>query len=159
MPLQRRKQSRVILLARTGSAHHHAIQAAERSLVTAEAFARDPFQPVARHGGLGDPAGHGQAQARVSQLVGSGQHGEMAVAGFAGLGEDAGKGVSAGQPGATRKAGVAGRGVQGAKRARPLARRAFRTRRPPLVAIRARKPWVRLRWMMLGWNVRFMAIP
>ena len=45
-----------------------------------------------------------------------------------------------GQPGATRKTGVVGCGVQGAKRARPLARRALRTRRPPLVAIRARKP-------------------
>jgi len=27
------------------------------------------------------------------------------------------------------------------------------------VAMRARKPWVRLRFKMLGWNVRFMAVP
>jgi hypothetical protein len=34
--------------------------------------------------------------------------------------------------------------------ARPLARRAFRTRRPPRVRIRARKPWVRARLSLLG---------
>ncbi len=30
-------------------------------------------------------------------------------------------------------------------------------RRPFFVAMRARNPWVRLREMLLGWNVRFMA--
>src|SRR5690606_2036173 len=39
-----------------------------------------------------------------------------------------------------------------------LARRRFRSARPFLVAMRARKPWVRLRRRLLGWNVRFMAI-
>lgn len=33
-------------------------------------------------------------------------------------------------------------------RLRPLRRRLFRTRRPPRVAMRARKPWVRLRRML-----------
>ena len=46
----------------------------------------------------------------------------------------------------------------GQRRARPFARRAFRTRRPFLVCMRARKPWVRLRRRLLGWNVRFMTI-
>ena len=41
-------------------------------------------------------------------------------------------------------------------RLRPLARRALRTARPPLVFIRSRKPWVRRRLIRLGWNVRFM---
>jgi hypothetical protein len=40
--------------------------------------------------------------------------------------------------------------------ARPFARRRFSTRRPAFVAIRARKPWVRARLILLGWNVRFM---
>ena len=40
---------------------------------------------------------------------------------------------------------------------RPLARRRAKILRPPLVAIRARKPWVRLRFKTLGWNVLFMA--
>lgn len=45
---------------------------------------------------------------------------------------------------------------QTARRLRPLARRRDRTARPFLVAMRARKPWVRARLMVLGWKVRFM---
>ena len=40
--------------------------------------------------------------------------------------------------------------IQCDKRARFLRRLRFKTRRPPLVAIRARKPWVRARLMRLG---------
>lgn len=42
---------------------------------------------------------------------------------------------------------------------RPLARRRLRICRPPRVAILALNPWVRLRLMTLGWNVRFMFLP
>ena len=45
----------------------------------------------------------------------------------------------------------------GVRRARPLARRRASTLRPPTVAMRARKPWVRLRRSECGWKVRFMA--
>jgi hypothetical protein len=38
----------------------------------------------------------------------------------------------------------------GASLTRPLARRRFNTRRPALVAIRARKPCVRARFSLLG---------
>ena len=34
---------------------------------------------------------------------------------------------------------------------RPRARRAAKTLRPPLLSIRARKPWRRLRTSLLGW--------
>ena len=44
---------------------------------------------------------------------------------------------------------------QTVKRWRPLARRRLRILRPFLVAIRARKPCVRLREILLGWNVLF----
>src|SRR5690242_4853724 len=44
----------------------------------------------------------------------------------------------------------------GVRRARPLARRAARTLRPLAVAMRARKPWVRLRCKLLGWKVLFI---
>lgn len=40
----------------------------------------------------------------------------------------------------------------------PLARRRFKTRRPSLVSIRLRKPWVRLRRRLLGWRL-VMDIP
>jgi hypothetical protein len=39
---------------------------------------------------------------------------------------------------------------QALKRARPFERRALSTLRPPLLVIRARKPWVRLRLITLG---------
>jgi hypothetical protein len=40
--------------------------------------------------------------------------------------------------------------VVGVRRLRPFARRRLITRRPPTVAIRARKPWVRLRRRLCG---------
>ena len=48
---------------------------------------------------------------------------------------------------------------QGVSLARPRARRRLITARPALVAIRARKPWVRARFRLLGWNVRFIGLP
>ena len=39
---------------------------------------------------------------------------------------------------------------------RPAARRRLRILRPFLVAMRARKPWRRVRTSLLGWNVRFI---
>jgi len=42
------------------------------------------------------------------------------------------------------------------KRRRPRARRRAKTLRPFFVAMRARKPWLRLRFRTLGWNVRFI---
>lgn len=46
--------------------------------------------------------------------------------------------------------------TQAVRRIRPLARRRLRTCLPFLVAMRARNPWVRLRFRILGWKVRFM---
>lgn len=40
--------------------------------------------------------------------------------------------------------------VQALRRVRPLARRALNTLRPPLVLMRARNPWTRLRLRVLG---------
>jgi hypothetical protein len=45
---------------------------------------------------------------------------------------------------------------QTARRLRPFARRRLSTRRPPLVAMRARNPWTRLRCRLLGLKVRFI---
>ena len=42
------------------------------------------------------------------------------------------------------------------RRARPLRRRAEMMARPARVRIRRRKPWVRLRRRLLGWNVRLL---
>lgn len=45
----------------------------------------------------------------------------------------------------------------GVRRARPFARLALITRRPALVAIRARNPCLRARFNRLGWKVRFIS--
>jgi hypothetical protein len=42
-----------------------------------------------------------------------------------------------------------------ASRLRPLRRRRASTLRPPTVFIRARKPWVRFLFRLLGWKVLF----
>jgi hypothetical protein len=78
---------------------------------------------------------------------------------------DAERGVRARRVGGAR-GGAGVRRVQGVPRSlvkmvgvsclRPFLRRRWRTSRPPGVAIRARKPWTRLRRILLGWNVRFM---
>jgi hypothetical protein len=47
-------------------------------------------------------------------------------------------------------------GFQADRRARPLRRRAEMIARPARVRIRRRKPWVRLRRRLLGWNVRLL---
>jgi hypothetical protein len=45
---------------------------------------------------------------------------------------------------------------QAERRLRPLARRAFSIARPARVDILSRKPWVRLRFKLLGWKVRLL---
>jgi hypothetical protein len=63
--------------------------------------------------------------------------------------------LAAAQPRAARQLGA---GLdQTANRARPFARRARRTPRPPRVRMRTRKPCVRLRRVTDGWYVRFTA--
>lgn len=47
---------------------------------------------------------------------------------------------------------------QADRRFRPLARRAFNIFLPLRVFIRARKPWLRFRFILLGWNVLFMTV-
>ena len=47
--------------------------------------------------------------------------------------------------------------IETARLFRPRRRRRAKTLRPAFVDIRRRKPWVRLREMLLGWKVRFMA--
>jgi hypothetical protein len=61
----------------------------------------------------------------------------------------------AAQPRRARQSGA--NDVHTARRARPLARRALITARPPRDFIRTRKPWVRLRRVLDGWYVRFIS--
>lgn len=49
--------------------------------------------------------------------------------------------------------------AQAESRFRPFWRRRFRTSRPPFVRMRTRKPCVRFRLRLFGWNVLFMLEP
>ena len=66
------------------------------------------------------------------------------------------EGAGSGQPVRAEAAQRRGRD-QGVRRARPLARRAESTLRPPMDFMRARNPCVRLRLTTEGWYVRFMS--
>jgi hypothetical protein len=55
-------------------------------------------------------------------------------------------------------AGIAPALGQTLRRARPLARRARITARPPRVRMRTRKPWVRFLRTTEGWKVRFIGV-
>lgn len=144
----------------TGPGQHHQIQSAQFRLVTTETFPRHPLDAVPVHGALHLSAGDRQTETRPGQTVGAGQDRETVITGFDRAAEDPFELGALGQPqgpGKTRRSG-SGMLLQGVRRARPLARRAFSTRRPFLVAMRARKPWVRLRFRTLGWNVLFMTV-
>lgn len=69
--------------------------------------------------------------------------------------------IASGAPGVEsthpQQAPFGGGGDQVERRARPFARRAVSTLRPPRVDIRARKPWVRARFSRLGWKVLFIS--
>lgn len=128
-----------------------------------ETFADQPLYPIAVRRPGRQLFGDRHPQSGTSQRrVGPYQDREVAVTIAPRTGENRPELSGSGQPGLARKPRVHGAtshiGAQGVSRARPLARRRASTLRPLRVAIRARKPCVRLRLMTLGWNVRFMAV-
>jgi hypothetical protein len=129
-----------------------------------KALADNAFQTSTVHGAARALLGHGEAESWVGESVLAKQHRKacaspplrggkhLAILAGAGKPKGPGKGLirGCGQLGASLCA------VQGAKRTRPFARRALKTRLPFLVALRARKPCVLARLRRLGWKVRFM---
>jgi len=112
VPLQRRKQDRVVLQRRyAGPAHDYAIETTQLLLILAKTLSRHSLDPVTDDGRPGNFAGNSQAEAGMRQSVGASQHGEIAVAGFDRLGEHVGEGIAARQPDAARKRRAAGHGL------------------------------------------------
>jgi hypothetical protein len=169
MFIERFAQYPVIRRNGAGADHHNHVQVGQRWAVPAERFSDQAFQPIAVH--------------RATRLLfryGQAQPGTVIAAAVDE--EDREKTVSrtlwptieyppkiarskqAGMTGETQARNrqfpgrLRGCRCQGVRRARPLARRALITLRPPRVAMRARKPCVRARFRQLGWNVRFMAV-
>jgi hypothetical protein len=140
--------------------HHHQVQTRQLVLGVPKTLAHEALDPVPGHRPTELFLRDGETESRTPCVVGPGQDDEVTVGGLGGGAEDATELGRGQEPAGTRKGPRTGRPVArvqaGVRRCRPLARRAFRTLRPPLVAIRARKPWVRARLIRLGWNVRFM---
>lgn len=132
-------------------------------LVQAKRLANDAPYAVSTHGAADGTQRHGHAEpglaTAVRNILDSEERVADATSGLAYLLEVPSVAELLG-----RRKTVACRGVRAdqrdtptASRLRPFALRRLMTWRPFLVAMRARKPWVRLRLILLGWYVRFMA--
>ena len=125
--------------------HHHQVHCGQPPAPAPERFAHQAFDeiPVRCPGEMtfaDDDAEPGHRRAYAKQQ--KGRHVHLVLTLF----EHAFEFLLAQQAGSARKALV----DQGVSRFRPLARRRASTCRPERVAMRARKPWVRLRLMTLG---------
>lgn len=127
-----------------------------------EDFADQPLDPIA-YNRTPDPFAHCNAQARPTSRRRLGDHhkqgprpsswGALKPQELPALPDP--RRARQARAAALRYRGCFG-GIVTVSRLRPLARRRFSTCRPPGVAMRARKPCVRLRRLLLGWYVRFM---
>lgn len=133
-----------------GSSHHNNINTAEHGASVPETFTNTALDPVAIHGALGYAPGYSHPQARMSQRVGSCLNAEEVILVASGVALHRLKITGRAQPEQFGQAKPAAALLQALRRARPLARRALRTLRPPLVAMRARNPCTRLRLSLLG---------
>jgi hypothetical protein len=127
----------------------------------AEAFAKEALGAVPRDGPAHAAAG-GKPQPIVALVVPRGQQTEERSLQAQPRAQDAavvrGPPQSIARPQAPARA-VRQTGPYAATRFRPFWRRRFSTRRPPLVRIRTRKPWVLFRLRLFGWYVRFISMP
>jgi hypothetical protein len=129
----------------------------------AEGFSHETLDPVTLDGPPGHLAGHGEAKPGVRDGRRACKHREAGISaaprGFEHPREICGRQQTLRRREALRARrgdrGLPGdrgpqAGTQTERRARPLARLRDSTSRPFLVAMRARKPWVRLRRRVLG---------
>jgi hypothetical protein len=132
------------------------VNSAESDWVLAKRLPDGAFDPVSVHGPVRHTARDRHPQASVTYTIRSGMNDKKSVlTSFSATGEF---------PKLTAGAYAVGSGktelglvrIQALRRARPLARRALKTLRPPFVAMRARKPCTRLRFSSLGWKVLFI---
>lgn len=149
----------VIQISYAFARHNHNIPAVQNLLVQSVGFTNLAFEAIAFNGELDALLANHQTQTGVIEAVVTGEKQNVFTWNFAGGGVEDRLEVSGSQQ-ALFPTEVSThhpfRAYQTARRLRPLARRRDRTARPFLVAIRARKPWVRARLIVLGWKVRFM---
>jgi hypothetical protein len=139
------------------------VQGGQFVLAVAERFAGEALDAIAFHGVARGLDADCKPQPGLARFVGTSYHEEQRIGRSLALPMN---GIELGFVGQAARAREASRdwcaivtareNGQTARRLRPFARRRARTRRPPLVAMRARKPWTRLRCRLLGLNVRFI---
>lgn len=135
-------------------------QVCARQLVPAKTLAEKALGAVARHR-TAQPSRRGQTEAAVAALIVDRYQCEHGAVQPQSLAQDALEFRPRTQPfrrPETRPLGAGGGGYAPI-RLRPFCRRRFSTRRPPLVRMRTRNPWVLFRLRLFGWNVRFMLSP
>jgi hypothetical protein len=129
-------------------------------LVQAKGFSCQAFNAIARYGSAEDTRRDAQTQSRKGFMIG--QHGKTkkCIGEFSAAPLHITKFRRLVQSLARLERQFMGslwRARYGQRRLRPLARRRASNRRPLLVAMRARNPWVRARCKLLGLKVRFIA--
>lgn len=122
--------------------------------MTPEPLAQLPLQPVSVDRSWKNTLGNDKTDSGHAQRVGSEQDRETRAPDRPDSCQQRGN-IGSMQ---TLPAGIAPALGQTLRRARPLARRARITARPPRVRMRTRKPWVRFLRTTEGWNVRFIEI-
>ena len=133
------------------------VDAAKCLCMVSETLSHETLDAVSAHGTSNALLAYGDPEARNIAVIVTRQHGEEAITGTAWRREDTLEVVTIQQALLATELPALGRVTRQAdRRARPFARRAFMTCRPPLVAMRARKPCRRLRLRLLGWNVLFI---
>ena len=150
-------------LGRGGARIHDEVHGRQFLLAVTERFPDETLQAIASHRVAGCLDANRKPQSRTARFIGAGDHHEQCIRRPLALTVDGVELWLVGESARARKArryrtiGILRRGNdQTARRLRPFARRRANTRRPPLVAMRARKPWTRLRCRLLGLKVRFM---
>ena len=128
------------------------VEVRNRPTNEAEGFADLAFNEVAHDRFCGDFAGDGDAQTGMTKRVGSRVDCKVLVAvPLSGAQRSAIINTCQNSEGFRQPLSGRRRRSQALSRARPRARRALMTARPPAVLMRARNPWVRLRFSTLGW--------
>jgi hypothetical protein len=131
-------------------------------LVQTKGLACEAFDAVARYGGAEGARRDAQTQSRIGFMIGQDGKRKKSIDEFSAaplhitkFGRLVQTLARLERKGTDRKESDAMR--YGQRRLRPFARRRASNRRPLLVAMRARKPWVRARCRLLGLKVRFIA--
>ena len=123
--------------------------------VSPKAFTEKTLRPIARNG-RPDPPADREPQPVMPEVVRRGQELVERPVDALALAKDAPELARGLEPMARLEARSR---AQAESRFRPFWRRRFRTSRPPFVRMRTRKPCVRFRLRLLGWNVLFMIEP